>query len=274
MSQTTLLLQRPCQQSITGFMEMLSIDLGLISLALAVVIAALAGVVKGVVGFAMPMIMISGLASFMAPELALAGLILPTLVTNGMQALRQGLGAAWASIKRFRVFLLVGFVALLSSAQLVRLLPETLLFLGMGIPIAGYAVTQLAGWTPANVRKSPGVEAGVGALAGFLGGLSGIWGPPTVAYLTAIDTPKQEQMRIQGTIYGLGAVALLGAHLKSGLIRAETLPLSGLLVVPAVLGVWLGFKLQDQFDQNVFRKVTLWVLLLAGANLIRRGLMG
>lgn len=255
-------------------MEMLSIDLGLTGLGMAVIIAALAGVVKGVVGFAMPMIMISGLASFMAPELALAGLILPTLVTNGMQALRQGLGAAWASIKRFRVFLLVGFVALLLSAQLVRLLPETLLFLGMGIPIAGYAMTQLAGWTPANVTKSPSLEAGFGAVAGFLGGLSGIWGPPTVAYLTAIGTPKQEQMRIQGVIYGLGAVALLGAHLKSGLIRAETLPLSGLLVLPAALGIWLGFKLQEQFDQNVFRKVTLWVLLLAGLNLIRRGMMG
>ncbi len=57
------------------------------------------------VGFAMPMILISGLSSVMAPELALAGLIVPTLVTNGMQSLRQGVGAAKASIRKFHVFL-------------------------------------------------------------------------------------------------------------------------------------------------------------------------
>jgi len=38
--------------------------------------------------------------------------------------------------------------------------------------------------------------------------------------------------------------------------------------------MWLGFKLGDRFDQERFRRVTLWVLVLAGANLIRRGLMG
>ena len=76
-----------------------------------------AGLVKGLVGFAMPMIMISGLSSVIAPELALAGLILPTLATNGVQALRQGWKAAWGSIRRFRVFLMVGGVMLLARPR-------------------------------------------------------------------------------------------------------------------------------------------------------------
>ena len=52
-------------------------------------VAAVAGVIKGMVGFAMPMIMISGLGMILSPELALAGLILPTVLANGVQALRQ-----------------------------------------------------------------------------------------------------------------------------------------------------------------------------------------
>ena len=52
-------------------------------------VALLAGLVKGMVGFAMPMILISGLGSFLSPELALAGLILPTLATNAIQALQH-----------------------------------------------------------------------------------------------------------------------------------------------------------------------------------------
>jgi uncharacterized membrane protein YfcA len=63
------------------------------------------------------------------------------------------------------------------------------------------------------------------------------------------------------------------SHLGSGVLRAETLPLSLGLVPPALLGIGLGFWLQDRFDQETFRKVTLWVLLIAGVNLIRRGVM-
>ena len=74
-------------------------------------IALVAGFIKGVVGFAMPLVLISGLTFFLPPELALAGLIFPTVATNLFQALRQGFSAAWASTKMFRVFLIAGGIS-------------------------------------------------------------------------------------------------------------------------------------------------------------------
>ncbi len=243
-------------------------------LALAFAITFLAGWVKGMVGFAMPMIMISLLSSVMDPELALAGLILPTLVTNGMQALRQGTGAAMASVKRFRLFLGVGLVALLISAQLVRVLPQSVLLLLIGVPVAIFAALQLVGWTLRLPQRGRGViEAALGGIGGFMGGFSGVWGPPTVLYLAALDTPKAESMRIQGVIYGAGAVVLAGAHLVSGVLRAETLPFSLAMIVPAYLGMALGTRAHDKIDQQAFRKATLAVLLLTSLNLIRRALV-
>jgi uncharacterized membrane protein YfcA len=56
-------------------------------------------------------------------------------------------------------------------------------------------------------------------------------------------------------------------------VRAETLPFSILLVVPAVLGMWIGGRLHDRIDQRLFKQATLIVLLVAGLNLVRRGLM-
>lgn len=241
---------------------------------LAFVIALIAGTIKGLVGFAMPMIMVSGLSSIMAPDLALAGLILPTLVTNGFQALRQGPRAAWESMQRFRAFLLVGGLFLLLSAQLVRVLPAQVMLLIIGAPITLFALTQLMGKQLVLHSPSRRVEIGVGAFAGFIGGFSGIWGPPTVAYLTALGTEKKEQMRVQGVIYGLGAVALFFAHVGSGVMRAETMPFSVLMIVPALLGMWVGGRLQDKIDQQGFRRATLFVLLIAGLNLLRRALVG
>ena len=82
-------------------MDVLSLGLLVFGCAVAV----LAGLIKGMVGFGMPMILISGLSSVLPPDVALGWLILPTLVTNGWQALRQGVRAAWESIRRFRLFL-------------------------------------------------------------------------------------------------------------------------------------------------------------------------
>ncbi|MCG7522079.1 sulfite exporter TauE/SafE family protein [Ruegeria sp. Ofav3-42] len=237
-------------------------------------VAFLAGWVKGIVGFAMPMVLVSGLSIFLPPELAIAGLILPTLVTNVFQALGQGVPAAVSSIKQFRIFLIVGLMFLLAGAQLVTLVPTSTFLLMIGIPVAFFALIQVLGVKLVLEKPSARIEVLMGAVAGFIGGMSGIWGPPTVAYLTALNTPKAVQMRVQGVIYGLGAIALVLAHLGSGILRADTAPFSAALIAPAVAGMWVGMQLQSRIDQALFRKVTLMVLLVAGLNLLRRGLMG
>ncbi len=238
-------------------------------------ISLFAGLVKGVVGFALPMVLISGLGSVTSAEVALSGIILPTLLANLWQALRQGIGPAWHSLKKFRVFLLAGLIVLLISAQLVRIVPGTILFLFIGFLITIFVVLQLIG---VQLRLPPNpsrrTEAGIGILAGFMGGVSGIWGPPTVAMLTALDTEKKEHIRVQGIIYGLGSVALVIAHIGSGVLRAQTVPLSLALVAPAMLGMGIGLRIHDRIDQKTFKKATMAVLLFAGLNLIRRGVFG
>lgn len=241
---------------------------------LAVCITLFGGVVKGVVGFAMPMIVISGLASVMPPEVALAGLILPTLAANLWQALRQGRRAAWETMRRYRVFLGALTLAMLASAQLVPVLPASVLFAVLGVPITLHALVTLAGHG-LRLAPDPGprTEAGIGAVTGFIGGMSGVWGPITVAMLTAQDIAKSDHIRIQGVIYGLGAVVLVVGHLGSGVLNRETLVFSSALVLPGLIGMALGFRLQDRVDQATFRRLTLIVLLVAGLNLIRRALV-
>ncbi len=239
-------------------------------LMLALGIAFCAGFVKGVVGFALPLVLISGLTLYLPAEIALAGLLLPTLVTNLAQAIRRGFGGLRESVRRFRTFLIVGGIALVAAAQAVRIVPEPLLLCAIGIPAILFAVLQLSGWQFRLKANNPWVEAGFGAVAGLMSGFAGVWGPPTVMYLTALGTLKDEQMRIQGVIYGTGAVALVSAHLASGVLNATTIPFSAALVLPALVGMWVGGIVIDRIDQTMFRRATLIVLLIAGANLLRR----
>lgn len=254
-------------------MELISAGLAPATLLLACAVAVFAGIVKGATGFALPMIMISGLGSFLTADLALACLILPTLVTNLVQALRQGLGAALAVLRDYWRMVLTIVVVIGLTAQVVAVLPQAVLFALLGGPIVIYGALQLAGRElRINMLHRARWEVGLGAVAGFFGGLAGIWGPPLLVFLLSANTEKTESVRVQGVIYLIGSGALLVAHLQSGILNATTIPLSAALVLPALAGLWLGFVLQDRLDQRAFRRWTLVVLVVAGLNLLRRAL--
>ncbi|MBK5926601.1 sulfite exporter TauE/SafE family protein, partial [Rhodobaculum claviforme] len=106
------------------------------------------------------------------------------------------------------------------------------------------------------------------------GGISGVWGPPVIIYLVSVGAEKREMIRVQGVVFLIGGIVLLSAHLQSGVLNAVTLPLSAALVVPAAVGMWLGFRLQDRLDPIRFRRWTLVLLAVTGLNLVRQAVMG
>jgi uncharacterized protein len=237
-------------------------------------VAALAagGFAKGIVGFALPLIALSVMGSFLPYEVAVALLVVPTLVSNLFQALRNGVGEAWGSLRRYFLLNLVLVTMIGLSAQLVVTLPDRLLFGLLGVAITAFGLSQLAGWRPRFPDHHRAlVESGVALVAGFFGGISGIWGPPLVLYLLATGVPKVEMVRVQSLSFLLGSLVLLAAHLRSGVLNPTTLPVSAWLALPTMAAMFVGYRVQDRLDQDVFRRLTLAVLILTGLNLLRRG---
>ena len=113
----------------------------------------------------------------------------------------------------------------------------------------------------------------MGAIGGLYGGISGVWGPPLLVYLLSVGTGKVETVRVQGVIFLLGAVTLLGAHLGTGVMDGPNLIFSALLVLPAMIGQVLGQALQNRLDQVRFRRWTQILLVLTGLNLVRQALV-
>lgn len=239
----------------------------------AMAVTAFAGFVKGAVGFAMPMIMISVFSSFLPPEIALAGLILPTLLTNISQAFRQGWRAAWASARLYWRFLIATGAFIVLSAQFARIIPQDLFLLLLGVPITGFAALQLVGRSLAiRLEHRSRAEWLLGVIGGLYGGVSGVWGPPLIVYLLSIGAEKRETVRVQGVVFLIGALVLCAAHLQSGILNAVTLPFSAVLTLPAMVGMTLGYGVQDRLDHTRFRRWTLILLVLTGLNLARRAM--
>jgi uncharacterized membrane protein YfcA len=241
----------------------------------AMAVALFAGFVKGAVGFAMPLIMVSAFSAFLPAEVALAGLILPTLVTNLLQAFRQGWAPAVATTVTYRRFLLGTVVFIAVSAQVFEHIPRVAYLLLLGVPVTAFAAAQLAGLPLAlPLRHRNRAEWGLGVIGGLYGGVSGIWGPPLLVFLLSTGVQKVEMVRAQGVVFLIGSIALLSAHMGTGLANAERLGFSTALVLPAMLGMVLGMRLQDGLDQAVFRRWTQGLLVVSGLNLVRQALMG
>ena len=234
-----------------------------------------AGIVKGAIGFGVPLIILSGLTLFLDPLLAVAGLVLPALISNLVQVARHPRAEIWDAVQEHWRYIAMVCVLILGVSQLVVYVPERVFLLILGVPVMVLSVVQLAGVTfsiPPERRRV--AEWSIGGLTGILGGFTGSWGPLTVLYLIALEMPKMRQLLVQGVVYSLGAAFLLVGHLQSGVLNAVTIPFSALLLVPIYIGMLIGFWLGAKLDAALFRKLTLLLLVVAGANLVRRGLLG
>ncbi|WP_374434021.1 sulfite exporter TauE/SafE family protein [Tabrizicola sp.] len=243
--------------------------------AAALAITLFAGFVKGAVGFAMPMILVSGFAVFLPQELALAGLILPTLVTNLSQAFRQGVGPAVETARTYRRFLVATVVFIAVSAPFADAIPRVVYLLMLGIPISLFAALQLMGKSLAiKLHHRDRAEWGLGVIGGLYGGVSGIWGPPLLVFLLSTGADKVTMIRAQGVVFLIGAVALLVSHLGTGIATGPALGFSAALCLPALAGLYLGYVVQDRLDQARFRRWTQGLLVLTGLNMVRQALFG
>lgn len=245
---------------------------GTLALIGALAVMFLGGFTKGVVGFALPMISVSGIGSIMSADMAILALLLPGLVTNVWQAFRAGVISARGFVRDYWLIFAIMPVVLAISAQVFTMMSEELLFLVLGVIVVSFALLELSGFRGAIAGQSSRWEVIAAVLSGISGGLSGVWGPPIMVYLLARNILKSEFVQVMGLVFLVGAIVLNLSHLNSGLLSAHSAPFSTLMIVPALAGMWLGYRVQDRLDQQKFRRATLFVLLLAGLNLLRRGL--
>ena len=115
------------------------------SLTAAILVTFAAGFVKGAVGFAMPLVMISGLGLFLEPRLTIAGIILPILMSNGLQVLRFGLAEAKTAVTEHWRYIFIVCVMILFVAQFVTHIPTQTMYLVLGLPVVLLSLIQLTG---------------------------------------------------------------------------------------------------------------------------------
>ena len=223
----------------------------------------LAGCVKGVVGLGLPTISIALVATVLGLKEAMVLLIIPSLVTNLVQAI---VGPSLnAILKRIWLFLVaLCLFTWLATGIFVKTDPSILTF-SLGLILITYATVSLA-----NIRiavpqnKEKWLSPIFGGMTGISTGLTGTFVVPGVLYLQALGLEKNSLVQGMGICFTTATLALglsLGGH---GLMSGDLTVLSAVSVLPALLGMRIGSYVRHSLREPTFKKVFFFALLILG----------
>ena len=246
-------------------------ELDPITLAACALVLMAGGLVKGVIGFAMPMLVVPLLSSIVDVRFGLASMVISIVVTNIWQGFRGGF--FWWAMKHFWPVAAGLGAGIWIGANIAVAVDTDTMFLILGGVVLFFSTTSH--FKP-NLHLPERFEKPVGALAGLTGGISGgltsIWGPPMLMFLVARRLEKDAFIGAVGMIYFCGSFFLTFSFAKVEILTEDNLAMSALAVIPVLVGMQIGMWLRDRINQETFRRAVLFTLLLVGLNLIRRGL--
>jgi len=224
------------------------------------------GLVKGTLGFGMPMVALPIIAFIIPPTTAMILLCAPIFLTNFLQIkFRQGV-----SSYRFLPMFLSLIIGLIIGARLILEIDVNTITQIIAVSIIFAALVNCFGIKIKNINKNHEntITSLIGFGSGILGGLSTFYGPPMLAYLVAVDLPKEKFVRTVSTMYFIGSFPLYGSLIYYGFATKEDLIFSLILIIPAFIAQQVGTKIRDKFNQKQFRICILITLIILGFSLL------
>ena len=150
-------------------------------------------------------------------------------------------------------------------------MPATVLNRLIGVVLI--LVVALEWWrrTP-KVLAAPGWGLSAGALAGVMGGAIGTPGPPVILYTASQGwSPRRMKANLLGFFIG-NEIAILAGYWWADLLTREVWWLTGVLVLPSLLGALAGVAVFNRIDAVRFRQIVFGALFVSGVVLLLRGL--
>jgi uncharacterized protein len=245
-----------------------SLSLGTLLAGSAAILAS--GILRGFTGFGI------GLAG--VPLLALVAeprLVVPTVmflqIASGVQNLAQG--RRHIDVRLLLPLLPGALLGIVPGLWLLLWLAADVVRLGIGVLVVGTVLLLARGFRLEREPSKPTLLA-MGAISGVLNGLAAMAGPPMIALLFALRRPPEIIRATLAAYFFFTGFVGLGMALLQGVIAPGELWFAVALLPALVLGLALGGRLFDGDFRRHYRKVGLFLLLLAGLGAALRGAIG
>lgn len=229
------------------------------------------GAVKGALGLGMPVTAVSLMCLVADARTAVLLVLIPIIATNLWQIMRSG--QEFLVYQKYWKLALSMTVILLGTSGLAAVVSVESVTLFLGAAVVLFSCMSL--WIklpaiPDSMDSKAQLIAGVSA--GVLGGISGLVVVPLTAYFTARNLDKETFIAHTSPFFLLGGFLLVASYTSNGLFTLDVAICSLALVVPAVAGVVIGECIRRFMPDQQFRRFVLFVFLVMGVNLMRKGI--
>jgi hypothetical protein len=242
------------------------------SLVVMFVALAMGSLVKGISGIGLPLVAIPVMAGFMAPEKAVAIMVIPGVFIN--------LYLIWTyrehavRIPNLPLVAAVGVGCVALGAWILSEAPDWYIILFMALWLGGYLLLRLL----RSGRGRHGAGRGIGrraalfvvGAAGIVQGASGVSGPVLAPYVHSLHFRQPQYVFAISVLFQIFAFTQLASFLWLGLIDGERALESLLACIPIAVFLPLAVRLSRYFSDRAFNIMIVLLLLAIEGRLIWR----
>ncbi len=243
-----------------------TMDLGL--LILIAVVLLLACTLQGITGFGQSLMAVPILITFISPRtvaplMLLAGTVLNLILAlNARRHIQPG---------RFWPLILGGVMGVPFGMLSLLLLPSGTIRIAVGLMIILFSILLILGFSLRIKRERPALFP-VGFVSGLLNGSVTMSGPPVILFFTNQELGKEE-FRANLILYFLILnLFTIPVFFAGGLFHSDLITAFLLLIPVLILASLLGIHLSGKLPRDIFRKVALVIVTLAGISSLISGL--
>lgn len=240
----------------TALIDLLPPQVWGVDLAIAAATLFTAGLIRGFSGFGSAMINAPVLSLLWGPIVGIPVAALIEIVPAVQLTPKAVPVAQW------RLIWLLGIPALIlipAGSWLLVILPSDVVRRAVAAVVLLLVAALWSGWRYRGPRTTA-ISAGIGAISGVLSGTTGIGGPPVILYLMAgREAPAVLRANMIG-YFTLVLVGLVVAYAVLGLFNSLVVWRTGLLMVPFLVGIFIGARLFPLASERTFRNIALGML--------------
>ena len=227
--------------------------------------AFLGAFVQGATGFGSGLLINAFWLHIMEPTHAIPLNVVTSLFISGVPIYKLRKKLDFSKLKQFAIFGVVGIP--IGMYLLVISDPSKLKF-SIGILLVIYALLTLKISSFSINVNNKSINNLVGFISGVIGGLTALLGIIPVAWFSVQRLPKNTKRGTYEPFIFITSIAAIISFAFAGLYKIEMI-FDLLKIIPALLvGSWLGIKIYNKINDDLFRKVVLGLILLSGLLLV------
>jgi len=228
--------------------------------------AFVAGIVQGATGFGSGLVLNAFWLHILEPSIAIPLNIISCLFISGLPIykLRKSL-----DFSKLKSFIFLGVIGIPIGMLLLTITKPSSFKVAIGFLLIIYSIWMITsrGFS-IKVNKNRLIDQLIGLISGIMGGFAALGGLLPTIWVGLQKLPKNSQRGTYEPFIFITSIASIISFYFAGLITLSIL-VDFFKVFPAlILGSWIGIRIYPKINEELFRKVILGLIFVAGLILL------